>query len=159
MISTTETKIVFLDSTILKASTSIYHKREQINTMESKKYQKAKKRVKKKKEFREHLQSFITINLIMLGMGWMFGFFYAWQTVIFFWGIGLVFHYVDVYGIPGLGTDADWEKREMEKELRNMERVGTEEEAVQEELEADEFLDLDASPPVKEKKYNEDDLV
>lgn len=127
--------------------------------MESKQYQKAKKRVKKKKEFREHFQSFIVVNIIMLGMGWMYGFFSAWQTVIFFWGVGLVFHYVDAYGIPGFGDDEDWEKKEMEKELQNMGRPATGEEAKQEELDPDEWLDLDSSRPVERKNYNEEDLV
>ena len=127
--------------------------------MESKQYQKAKKRVKKKKEFREHFQSFIVVNIIMLGMGWMYGFFSAWQTVIFFWGVGLVFHYVDAYGIPGFGDDEDWEKKEMEKELQNMGRPATGEEAKQEELDPDEWLDLDSSRPIERKNYNEEDLV
>ena len=127
--------------------------------MESKQYQKAKKRVKKKKEFREHFQSFIVVNIIMLGMGWMYGFFSAWQTVIFFWGVGLVFHYVDAYGIPGFGDDEDWEKKEMKKELQNMGRPATGEEAKQEELDPDEWLDLDSSRPIERKNYNEEDLV
>ena len=122
--------------------------------MESKKYEEAKKRVKKKKEFREHLQSFIVVNAIMLGMGWMFGFFNAWQTVIFFWGIGLVFHYVEVYGIPGMGNDEEWEQKELEKELRNLDRKPNQDAEAD-----DEFLDLDAPRPVERKNYNEEDLV
>lgn len=40
--------------------------------------------------------------------------------MIFFWGIGLVFYYVEVYGIFGMGSDEDWEREEMEKELKNL---------------------------------------
>jgi hypothetical protein len=127
--------------------------------MDPKHYQKAKKRVKKKKEFREHLQSFIIINLIMLAMGWMFGFYRAWIMVTFFWGIGVVFHYADVYGIPGLGKDEDWEEREMEKELRRIERLESGEEPMQEERETEDYLDLDSPPPLKRKNYDEEDLV
>ncbi len=127
--------------------------------MESDKYEKAKKRVKKKKEFREHLKSFIVVNAIMLGMGWMYGFFNAWQTVIFFWGIGLVFHYVEAYGIPGLGNDEDWEKKEMEKELRSLENSGAQKRTRQEEREPDESLDLNSPRPIERKNYDEEDLV
>lgn len=127
--------------------------------MESDKYEKAKKRVKKKKEFREHLKSFIVVNAIMLGMGWMYGFFNAWQTVIFFWGIGLVFHYVEAYGIPGLGNDEDWEKKEMEKELRSIEGLEARKGTRQKEHEPDESLDLNAPRPIERKNYNEEDLV
>ncbi len=127
--------------------------------MESKKYEEAKKRVQKKKEFREHLKSFIVTNAIMLGIGWMYGFFNAWQTVIFFWGIGLVFHYVEVYGIPGMGSDEEWEKEEMEKELKNLGGTEADIELMREEHAADESLDLDLRRPVERKNYDEGDLV
>lgn len=127
--------------------------------MESEKYKEAKKRVKKKKEFREHLQSFIVVNALMLGMGWMFGFFGAWKMVIFFWGIGLVFHYVEVYGIPGMGNDEDWEKKELEKELRNMETSDPANRSRQDETTPDDSLDLNSPRPIEQKKYNEEDLV
>lgn len=127
--------------------------------MESNKYEKAKKRVKKKKEFREHLKSFIVVNAIMLGMGWMYGFFNAWQTVIFFWGIGLVFHYVEAYGIPGMGSDEEWEKEEMAKELKNLGGTEADIESMREEQAADEFLDLDSRRPVERKNYSDEDLV
>ncbi len=127
--------------------------------MESKKYEEAKKRVKKKKEFREHLKSFIVTNAIMLGIGWMYGFFNAWQTVIFFWGIGLVFHYVEAYGIPGMGSDEDWEREEMEKELKNLGGTEADLDLMREEQATDEFLDLDSRRPVERKNYDEGDLV
>jgi hypothetical protein len=97
----------------------------------------------------------------MLAMGWMFGFYRVWLMVIFFWGIGLVFHYADVYGIPGLEKDEDWEEREMEKELRRMERLESGEGPMQGEFDSpeDDYLDIDSPPPVKRKNYDEEDLV
>lgn len=127
--------------------------------MEPENYRKAKKRVKKKKEFRDHLKSFMITNIIMLGMGWMFGFFNAWLIVVFLWGIGIFSHYADVYGLPGFEQDEDWERREMEKELRRMERLEAEKGSMQDELDSDEFLDLDSPSPEKQKNYNEEDLV
>lgn len=127
--------------------------------MKSKHFQEAEKRVKKRKEFREHLQSFITVNAIMLAMGWIFGFFGAWKLVVFFWGIGLVFHYVDAYGIPGLENDEEWEKREMEKEMERLEGEEAVEENREEALDPEDVMDLDAPRPVKQKDYREEDLV
>ena len=64
----------FLAFIIFINSFNINH---QLITMASDNLKKAKKRVKEKKKFREHLNSFITTNAIMLGMGLFFGFFDA----------------------------------------------------------------------------------
>jgi hypothetical protein len=127
--------------------------------MEPDTYQKAKDRVKKKKEFRDHLKSYLVTNLVMLGMGWMFGFFNAWLMVILFWGMGLVFHYTDVYGIPGMGDDDEWEDREIEKELDRMERREMDHQPPKDATDPDDSLDLNEPRPVERKSYNEEDLV
>ena len=36
------------------------------------------------------------------------------------WGIGIVFHAISTFGLPGLGKD--WEDRLMERELERIER-------------------------------------
>jgi hypothetical protein len=159
MTGTTAPKTVSLDRTYSEQLKIAYHSSHRPIDMDSKQYQKAKKRVKKKKEFRDHLKSFIGVNAVMLGMGLMFGFFNAWLMVVFFWGIGLVFHFMETYGVPGLGNDEEWEEKEMEKELRRMEREGSREEPRQDEIDPDDFLDLDSPTPVKEKSYREEDLV
>ncbi len=87
--------------------------------------QAAKKKVKKKKEFYEHLMAYVTVNiglmilnlLVSPGRWWFF-------FPMLGWGIGLMFHYVDVFGIPGFGMlDKEWEERETEAELRKMRNV------------------------------------
>ena len=82
----------------------------------------AKKKVKKKKDFYEHLMSYVTVNagLMLLNL-------FTSPTNLWFhfpmlgWGIGLMFHYVDVFGIPGFGMlDKDWEEKELDNELRKI---------------------------------------
>lgn len=74
------------------------------------------------------------------------------------WGVGLAFHYIGVFGIPGLGAlSKDWEEREMQKELR---RMGADE------MELEEFpeprmnpkkMDIDDHLELKEVRKNYDD--
>lgn len=84
--------------------------------------QMAKKKVKKKKEFYEHLMAYVTVNIGLLLLNLLTSPGSLWfYFPMLGWGIGLMFHYVDVFGIPGFGMlDKDWEEREMESELRKM---------------------------------------
>lgn len=83
---------------------------------------KARKQVKKKKEFYQHLMTFVTsmAGLIILNM-------LTEPTHLWFvyplmgWGMAIIFHYVDVFGVPGFGMlDKNWEERELENELQRM---------------------------------------
>ncbi|MEO1260283.1 MAG: 2TM domain-containing protein [Bacteroidota bacterium] len=82
----------------------------------------AKKKVKQKKEFYQHLMSYVTVNFALIAINlltspWHYWFIYPMLG----WGIGLMFHYTDVFGIPGFGMlDKEWEAREIEDELRKM---------------------------------------
>jgi len=83
----------------------------------SKEYAEAKKRVKKRKGFYSHLGSYISVNLFLIIMNDFEPVF----PVIFWWGVGLVSHYIGVFGLPGSGAlSDDWEKREIEKEMARM---------------------------------------
>lgn len=84
--------------------------------------QTAKKKVKKKKEFYEHLMAYVTVNIGMLLLNLLTSPGNLWfYFPMLGWGIGLMFHYVDVFGIPGFGMlDKEWEERETESELRKM---------------------------------------
>jgi hypothetical protein len=84
-------------------------------------YREARKRVKKKKGFYNHLKAYIIVNaafsLITLFSGEPFG----WFPIIIFWGIGLAFHYAGVFGIPGIGElNKEWEAKEMKKEINKL---------------------------------------
>ena len=84
----------------------------------------AKKRVKKRKEFYHHLVSYVSVNVFLLILNLLTSPSALWFSFpMLGWGIGLLFHYVDVFGIPGFGMlDKDWEAREMDTELRKIRR-------------------------------------
>ena len=82
--------------------------------------QKAKKRVKAKKGFYEHLVSFISVgiffflvNLLSFKTNWWF----FWPMLP--WLIGLLIHYFTIFGIPGTDILTEgWQERELEREVR-----------------------------------------
>ena len=82
----------------------------------------AKKKVKKKKEFYQHLMTFVTVNFALLALNLLTSPGKLWfYFPMLGWGIGLMFHYVDVFGIPGFGMlDKNWEEQELDAELRKM---------------------------------------
>ena len=131
--------------------------------MESDAYKKAAKKVKAKKEFYKHLSTYIVMGLFFFllnaATAWGSWWFY-WPMLG--WGIGILFHYMDVFGLPGVEqvNDEDWEERAIEDEMRKMGYPGRPRKKV--ELE-DDFLDL---PEIKKEKmgrrgrqWDEDELV
>ena len=124
-------------------------------------YRRAKKRVKAKKGFYSHLTAFIIVNgmmsLLLLTQGEPFGF----LPPTLMWGIGLAFHYVKVFGLPGTGGvgTKTWEEREIEREYRKMK--GRELPPPTQTMDMDDRLELKEVKKTKEKKklYREDDLV
>lgn len=81
--------------------------------------QRAKKRVKAKKAFYQHLMSYAIINLFLIALNLITSPGYFWFIFpLMGWGVGLAFHYVDVFGIPGFDIlSKEWEDRQMEREL------------------------------------------
>jgi hypothetical protein len=97
------------------------------NFREEQNYLRAKKRVKAIKAFYIHLSVYIIINiflsaLIVFGLmdsGYTFeqafsnfGVYSTWL----FWGIGMFFHWLGVFGFKSLGLGSDWEEKKI-KEL------------------------------------------
>ncbi|WP_452223236.1 2TM domain-containing protein [Lacinutrix chionoecetis] len=81
-------------------------------------YLRAKKRVDSIKAFYVHLMVYIGVNIFIIVMivsksNEPFFSFGTFSTAIF-WGIGLFFHWVAVFGSNML-FGKDWEKRQMEK--------------------------------------------
>ena len=87
-------------------------------------YKKARKRVKAKKEFYQHFTAYIIVigflfvlNMLTSPFNWWF----YWPMLG--WGIGIAFHYTDVFGLPFFRVLSDeWEEKEMQKELNKIER-------------------------------------
>jgi hypothetical protein len=125
-------------------------------------YRQARKQVKKKKGVYIHLAVYLSVGLFFLllnlatfeGEWWFF-------FPLLPWGVGLSIHYLSVFGIPG--TDIltkEWEKREMEQELRKRGYSQSDRPALPPESQAGEKdLDLNAPEKMKEKRWEEDDIV
>ena len=87
-------------------------------------YEKARKRVKKKKEFYQHFGSYLVMSafFFLLNAVTSFGNWWFYWPMLG-WGIGIAFHYIDVFGIPGVGEmSKDWEEKAIEEELEKIKR-------------------------------------
>lgn len=85
-------------------------------------YEKARVRVKKKKEFYQHLASYVIMSgfFFLLNAVTSFGSWWFYWPMMG-WGIGLAFHYFDAFGFPGVGEiSEEWEQRAIEEELQKM---------------------------------------
>ena len=86
------------------------------------KYKEAKKRVKRKKDFYEHLTTYIIISIFLVALNmftspgrWWF----HWPVLG--WGMAVLFNYLDVFGVPGIGPmDKDWEDKAIREEMNKM---------------------------------------
>ncbi|SFZ92619.1 2TM domain-containing protein [Flaviramulus basaltis] len=84
-------------------------------------YLRAQKRVKEIKGFYRHLLWYVIVNvLIILGVvaayGWDFSkifTFNAYSTALF-WGIGIAFHWIGVFG-KSVGFSKKWEERKIKE--------------------------------------------
>ncbi|MBR9921277.1 MAG: 2TM domain-containing protein [Bacteroidetes bacterium] len=83
-------------------------------------YERARKRVDEKKGFYKHLTVFVLINLFFNLSSLLSGNGFSSWSMTFFWGIGIVFHYINVFGPLNSRFDEDWEEREIERELNKM---------------------------------------
>ena len=136
-------------------------------------YKEAKKRVEAKKGFFGHLSAFVSVGLFFFVMNMVTDPFDLW---FFFpmlpWGIGLLIHYLAVFGFPGTkALSREWEQKELEKEidrlqaLRNLENKakGTRDFQSAEE-EPEEKLDLEglkkkSKQKQKQIRWDDKDLV
>jgi hypothetical protein len=85
---------------------------------ESEIYREARRRVQERAKFYKHLYTYAIINGVFFLISLFRGRPFFPFPVAFFWGIGLVFHYLKVFGLPGSGVlSREWEDREVEKEM------------------------------------------
>lgn len=84
--------------------------------MENQDYAKARERVRALRGFYTHLLSYVVVNAILVvinlvtspGTLWFY-----WVTL--FWGLGLIFHALDVFTIQGRFLGEEWEDRKVEE--------------------------------------------
>ncbi len=123
-------------------------------------YRAARKRVKQKKGFFVHFAVYLSVGLFFFLMNlatfdgeWWFFF------PLLPWGVGLGIHYLVTFGFPGSGVlSREWEDKEMQKELRQRgltQRHSQELPAPDEE----EHFDLDQPQKVRQKQWDEDEIV
>lgn len=85
-------------------------------------YLRAKKKLDKLVGFYWHLAVYIIVNAFLIGVityysSQSFFSFGTWATAIF-WGIGLLFHFLSVFG-PGMLFGKNWEKRKIKEFMDN----------------------------------------
>jgi len=112
-----------------KYSIEPYKKEDEVSDFRKEEaYLRAKKKVESLIGFYWHLAVYIVVNaflIILIGVNSSDGFsgFGPYATATF-WGIGLVFHFIGVFG-PDFFFGKDWEKRKveefMDKERKNWE--------------------------------------
>ncbi len=129
---------------------------------EDKLFKLAQKKVKKKKAFYRHLQAFVMVNVALFFVGLMENDPFGPFPVAIFWGIGLGFHYANVFGLPGGKLTDEWEEKELEKEYNKLKnRFGSNQQALppknRDEFDIDDHLDL--KQPQKVRDYEDRDFV
>jgi hypothetical protein len=89
--------------------------------MEDWKYNEARRRVKKVKGFYSHFTSWLVFSVFFIFLNLSTGGRDFWAIFpIMGWGVGVAFHAVGVFGVPGLGKD--WEERLLEREIERIDR-------------------------------------
>jgi hypothetical protein len=117
----------------------------------SEQYRKARKRARRKIGFYKHLKAYVVINVFIAAINIIDGDPMGWFPMPFFWGIGLLMHYINVFGLPG--TDGlyteNWEEKIFDEEL----------EQIKKEEEEREELELRQIKQDKRKAWDDSDLV
>lgn len=93
---------------------------ERYLTPEEQRLERAKKRVKQLKGYYKHLMAYVVVNIILILINYInlddgeeFLRFSTFQTA-FFWGIGLFFHTINVFG-KGYFLGNDWEEKKIKE--------------------------------------------
>lgn len=117
-----------------------------------KEIERAKKKVKAKKKFYQHLGVFVVINVFLVVLNLLTSPKTFWFQFPFLgWGIAIAIHYFNAFGFPGTkALDEELEELELRKEMnKNKNQNEKKEEVLEEELELKELR----------KNYDEQDLV
>jgi hypothetical protein len=95
--------------------------------MDQRKYKEAKKKVRTKKEFYEHLTVFSVMSVFFFLLNALTAFGSWWfYWPILGWGIGVLFHYFEVFGFPGIpDMSKEWEEQQIREEMKRLEQRNT----------------------------------
>jgi len=130
-------------------------------------YERAKQKVKKKKEFMEHLNSYLGVMVLLfvinvfIARGGGLWFIYPMMG----WGVGLLIHYLSVFGFPGVSPlDEEWEENEIRREMERRQSNRRVEKNQENDLEERKLPDLDKNqnldlPELSKQKDKLEDLI
>ncbi|MFY0483346.1 2TM domain-containing protein [Flavobacterium sp. PLA-1-15] len=96
---------------------------ENLNEIEKRKFERAQKHVKAIAGYYKHLISYVLVNLFLISLNYFKlepgeeFFKFSTFSVAFFWGIGLAFHTVSVFG-KNVFLGQEWEEKKI-NELMN----------------------------------------
>ena len=80
------------------------------------KYENAKRRVKREKQFYSHLISYISVNLILIAINLLTSPEYLWFLwVTVFWGIGLIADFLKTFVFHDMLLTKKWEEKKIKK--------------------------------------------
>lgn len=99
-----------------------------MNVTDKEKYKKAKKRVDDIKGFYVHFSIYLTVNFVLLlfatnvfnGLEAMYFPHWGYFTTPFFWGIGVFFHGLHVFG-KNISIIKNWEERKIKEYIEKEE--------------------------------------
>lgn len=113
-------------------------------------YREARQRVQEKAKFYKHLYVYLILNSLFFLVSLFRGKPFVSLPVTLFWGIGVFFHYLRVFGVPGSGVlSKDWEDQEVRREMDKMKQVRFGNQREEEQMDLKELR----------KNYDESDLV
>ena len=91
--------------------------------MKENEYAQAKERVETLKGFYANLISYVAINLVLIVINLAVSpntLWFYWVTI--FWGVGLIFHAVDVFALRGRLLSQEWEERKIREVMKKEHR-------------------------------------
>ncbi len=119
----------------------------------------AQKRVKARKKFNTHLITYISVMSFLFLINYLTSPNFWWFLFpLGGWGLGLVMHYVTLFGFFGINSQ-DWEKRALEQEMDRLAREKEGADYLDEELRLpDDELELKENVKLP-RDWDEQDLV
>jgi hypothetical protein len=118
-------------------------------------YDRARKRVKKKKEFYNNFFSWILVSIFLFGINALTSREHWWAFYPFLgWGLGVAMQALDVFGAPGMAKD--WEERKIQEEL---DKMAADKETRRYLEEGNKSEELELKELERQKKYRDEDLV
>jgi 2TM domain len=84
--------------------------------MNDEKYEEAKRRVKELKDFYRNLITYVVVNFTLIIINFVTSpdsLWFYWVTI--FWGIGILFHALNVFILNGKFLGKEWEEKKIKK--------------------------------------------